>query len=195
MSKSKGNVLDPLDIVDGIGLEALVAKRTTGSCSRSSRRRSSARRAGSSRTASAPTARCASLHVRLARNAVARPALRPRARRGLPEFLQQALERRALRADDDRSAAAGGPRDALAHDRGSVALAADGARVRDGFARFRFDLAAQALYEFTWYEFCDWYLEFSKPVLQSRCGSAERRAAAPHAASRRSRRCCGCCTR
>jgi valyl-tRNA synthetase len=42
--------------------------------------------------------------------------------------------------------------------------------VRAGFAQYRFDLAAQAIYEFTWYEFCDWYLEFTKPVLQSGAG-------------------------
>jgi len=46
-------------------------------------------------------------------------------------------------------------------------LAATITAVRDAFAQYRFDLAAQAVYEFTWYEFCDWYLEFSKPVLQS----------------------------
>jgi valyl-tRNA synthetase len=50
--------------------------------------------------------------------------------------------------------------------------------VREAFGAFRFDLAAQAVYEFTWYEFCDWYLEFSKPVLQTGEGhEAERRGA------------------
>jgi valyl-tRNA synthetase len=49
------------------------------------------------------------------------------------------------------------------------------AAVRDGFAAYRFDQAAQAAYEFTWYEFCDWYLEFSKAVLQSQQGTIEER--------------------
>jgi valyl-tRNA synthetase len=39
--------------------------------------------------------------------------------------------------------------------------------VRENLAAYRFDLAAQAMYEFVWYEFCDWYLELSKPVLQA----------------------------
>ncbi|GLX79177.1 valine--tRNA ligase [Thalassotalea insulae] len=37
--------------------------------------------------------------------------------------------------------------------------------VHENFAQFRFDLASQALYEFTWNQFCDWYLELTKPVL------------------------------
>ena len=39
--------------------------------------------------------------------------------------------------------------------------------VHDNLATYRLDLAAKAIYEFTWHEFCDWYLELSKPVLQS----------------------------
>ena len=39
--------------------------------------------------------------------------------------------------------------------------------VHAAFAGYRLDLASQAMYEFTWHEFCDWYLELSKPILQS----------------------------
>ena len=41
------------------------------------------------------------------------------------------------------------------------------------FRTYRLDLAVQVIYEFTWHEFCDWYLELSKPVLQSDESSVE----------------------
>ena len=45
-------------------------------------------------------------------------------------------------------------------------LASTLAQVDQALTDYRFDFAATALYEFTWYEFCDWYLELTKPVLQ-----------------------------
>ncbi len=45
-------------------------------------------------------------------------------------------------------------------------------QVETAFRDYRFDYAATALYEFTWYEFCDWYIEFTKPVLQADTATA-----------------------
>lgn len=46
-------------------------------------------------------------------------------------------------------------------------------QVHRNFELYRLDLAAQALYDFTWHEFCDWYLELTKPILNDPECSAE----------------------
>src|SRR5690606_10311698 len=48
--------------------------------------------------------------------------------------------------------------------------------VQQAFATYRLDLAAQAIYEFIWNEYCDWYVELTKPVLNDENVSEERKA-------------------
>ena len=127
-----------------------------------------------------------------------RHQVRPRPRRGLQELLQQAVERDALRADEHRrlrgfSALGASSRKPIApgrsysrHRRGEwilARLAKVAAEAETHFASYRFDLLAQALYEFAWNEFCDWFVELAKPALQRR-RRGRRRQHPPHAAVR-----------
>ncbi|HET8692380.1 MAG TPA: valine--tRNA ligase [Steroidobacteraceae bacterium] len=169
MSKSKGNVLDPLDIVDGIGLEALVAKRTTGlmqpqlapAIERSTRKQFPKGIAAHGTDALRFTFASLATLSRDLRFDLGRVE-------GYRNFCNKLWNaaRYVLMATEPELPA--GPATLSAYDRWIRSrLSATVAAVREGFAQYRFDLAAQAMYEFTWYEFCDWYLEFSKPVLQS----------------------------
>ena len=107
MSKSKGNVIDPLDIVDGIELEALVAKRTSGLMQpQLAPKIEKHTRKQFPQGIAAARHGCAALHFRRARLAEPRHPLRHGARRGLPQLLQQAVECGALRDDDRRASAA-----------------------------------------------------------------------------------------
>ncbi len=182
MSKSKGNIIDPLDIVDGISLEALVSKRTSGlmqphlapGIEKATRklfpqgidaygtdalRLTFAALATQGRDISFDLGRVAGY-------------------RNFCNKLWNAARFVTMMVEDDAAGAAAGPPVPSDVDRwirsrlGRTIEAVDAA-----FAEYRFDFAATALYEFTWYEFCDWYLELLKPVLQGEAGEEARRGA------------------
>jgi valyl-tRNA synthetase len=177
MSKSKGNVIDPLDIVDGIGLEELVAKRVSGlmqpklapAIERATRKQYPKGIAAHGTDA---------LRFTFASLATQSRDLsfdlgRVEGNRNFCNKLWNAARFVMMTTEADPGP---GPQTLSPYDRWIRSrLDATIAVVRTGFAAYRFDQAAQALYEFTWYDFCDWYLEFSKPVMQAADGDADLR--------------------
>ncbi len=177
MSKSKGNVLDPLDLIDGIELEPLLEKRTAGMMQGHLEQR-----------VVAATKKQFPDGI----DEYGSDALRF-------TFAAYATTGRDIRFDTGRiegyknfcnklwNAARYVLMNTEQMDDGDIELSAADrwirsrldktvAEVRKHFEAYRLDLAAHAIYEFTWHEFCDWYLELSKPVLQSETASdAEQR--------------------
>jgi valyl-tRNA synthetase len=172
MSKSKGNVIDPLDIVDGIDLETLVAKRTTGlmqpqlapGVEKATRRQFPHGIEPHGTDALRFTFAALASPSREIRFDLSRVA----GYRNFCNKLWNAARFVLSQAGEDATPVAGEPLELSVADRWIRSrfgrMLGD---VETAFREYRFDYAATALYEFTWYEFCDWYLELTKPVLQS----------------------------
>jgi valyl-tRNA synthetase len=175
MSKSKGNVLDPLDIVDGIGLEALVAKRTAGLMQPQlapAIERATRRQFPDGIEAYGTDA----LRFTFASMATLSRDLRFDLGRvdGYRKFCNKLWNAARFVLMSVESGLPPGAEQLSVYDRWIRSrLQVTASSVAGCLKIYRFDLAAQAIYEFTWYEFCDWYLEFSKTTLQSSPGSPD----------------------
>ncbi|MFP6798772.1 MAG: valine--tRNA ligase [Pseudomonas sp.] len=179
MSKSKGNVLDPLDIVDGITLDALLEKRTTGLMQPKLAEKIAKQTKAEFPEGIAAYGTDALRFTNLALASTGRDIKFDMGRvEGYRNFCNKIWNAAnfVIENTDGQDTGINGEEVELSSvDRWIIsALQRTEAEVTRQLDAFRFDLAAHALYEFIWDEYCAWYLELVKPVLWDENASIER---------------------
>jgi len=179
MSKSKGNVLDPIDIIDGIELEALVAKRISGMMQPHLAKKieQDTRKHFPDGIQSYGTDALRFTFASLASTGrdIRFDLARTEGYRNFCNKLWNAARFVLMNTEEQDNGLSDAPCQYSQVDRWITSrLHQVTAVTSNAIDNYRFDLAAQAIYEFTWNEYCDWYLELAKISLQSNDAALQR---------------------
>jgi valyl-tRNA synthetase len=170
MSKSKGNVLDPLDMIDGIELEALVEKRTGNMMQPQLAEKIASRTrktfANGIEAYGTDALRFTLYSLASTGRDINWDMKRLEGYRNFCNKIWNAARYVWINTEGQDCGQNGGEMTFSLADRWIRSrLQQTEQQVRRHLDEFRFDLASHAIYDFVWNEYCDWYLELSKPVL------------------------------
>ena len=169
MSKSKGNTLDPLDIIDGINLSDLSAKRTEGLMQPQMKERIE-KQTKKDFPEGISAYGTDALRLTFCSLATGGRDINFDMKRvegyrnfcnklwNASRFIEMQIESYGVSEESDEG---------LIEKWINYRFNLTAKKVNDAFVNFRFDLATKAIYEFIWYEFCDWYIELSKIKLSN----------------------------
>ncbi|QCR37302.1 valine--tRNA ligase [Nissabacter sp. SGAir0207] len=170
MSKSKGNVIDPLDMIDGISLEDLLEKRTGNmmqpQLAEKIRKRTEKQFPNGIEPHGTDALRFTLAALASTGRDINWDMKRLEGYRNFCNKLWNASRFVLMNTEDQDCGLNGGELRLSLADRWILAEFNQTVKAyREALDSYRFDLAAGVLYEFTWNQFCDWYLELTKPVM------------------------------